>query len=188
MATVKAFIRISTKKANDVNVRFRLSDGRNIQLFHKSELTVNSDLWDEKNQCIKAKVIFDTEKRTTFNKAVMARKELLIDVYNANPRKDELTSDLLDVEIDKVLNPHKYFVPVEKERNTATTNKIAGRITLADVLLPTIFLTKVLISSASPMPFSDHAKIRIAIAGIIILNPSTKLSINPLKVTTLRGR
>jgi len=116
MATVKAFIRISTKKANDVNVRFRLSDGRNIQLFHKSELTVNSDLWDEKNQCIKAKVIFDTEKRITFNKAVMARKELLIDVYNANPRKDELTSDLLDIEIDKVLNPHKYFVPVEEEK------------------------------------------------------------------------
>ena len=66
MATVKAFIRISTKKANDVNVRFRLSDGRNIQLFHKSELTVNSDLWDEKSQCIKAKVIFDTEKTDHF--------------------------------------------------------------------------------------------------------------------------
>lgn len=116
MATVKAFIRISTKKSNDINVRFRLSDGRNIQLFHKSELTVNSDLWDKKNQCIKAKVIFNTEKRTTFNKAVMARKEMIIDIYNANPKKDELTSDLLDIEIDKVLNPHKYVIQVEEEK------------------------------------------------------------------------
>ncbi|HEY5590321.1 MAG TPA: phage integrase SAM-like domain-containing protein [Paludibacter sp.] len=119
MATVKAFIRISTKKGNDVNVRFRLSDGRNIQLFHKSELTINSDLWDEKNQCIKAKVIFNTEKRTTFNKAVMARKELINDVYNSNPKKDELTSDLLDIEIDKVLNPHKYVLQVEEEKQQA---------------------------------------------------------------------
>ena len=80
------------------------------------------------------------------------------------------------------------LVPVEKERKIATRNRIAGRITLADALVPTIVLTKVPISSASPIPFSDHAKIRIAIAGIIILNPSTKLSINPLNVTTFRGR
>lgn len=86
MATVKAFIRISTKKANNVNVRFRLSDGRNIQLFHKSELIISSDLWDEKNQCIKAKVIFDTDKRTSFNKAVAARKELIIDLYKGTSK------------------------------------------------------------------------------------------------------
>ena len=116
MATVKAFIRISTKKANNVNVRFRLSDGRNIQLFHKSELIISSDLWDEKNQCIKAKVIFDTDKRTSFNKAVAARKELIIDLYNSYPEKNELTSELLDLEIDKVLNQHKYPELIVKEK------------------------------------------------------------------------
>lgn len=41
MATVKAFIRTSTKAKDFVNVRFRLTDGRNIQLFHKSDLKVN---------------------------------------------------------------------------------------------------------------------------------------------------
>lgn len=34
MTTVKAFIRTG-KKDKEVNVRFRLSDGRNVQLFHK---------------------------------------------------------------------------------------------------------------------------------------------------------
>ena len=80
------------------------------------------------------------------------------------------------------------LVPVENERNTATTNKTAGSITLADALFPTIFFTKVLISRASPIPFNDQANIRIAIAGIIILNPSTKLSIKPLNVMTFLGR
>ncbi len=112
MATVKPFIRISTKKANEVNIRFRLSDGRNTQLFHKSELTVNSDLWDEKNQCIKAKVIINIDKRTSFNKAVMARKELIIDIFNAKSNTVELSSEWLELEIDKALNPTKYFIPV----------------------------------------------------------------------------
>ena len=39
MATVKAFIR-SNKKDNFVNIRFRLSDGRNIQFFNTYEILV----------------------------------------------------------------------------------------------------------------------------------------------------
>jgi len=55
MATVKAFIRTTTKN-KDVNVCFRLSDGRNIQLFHASEILVNPTDWDAKKETIKAKV------------------------------------------------------------------------------------------------------------------------------------
>lgn len=43
MATVKAIVR-STKKNTDINVRFRLSDGRNIQLFYISDIKVNIDV------------------------------------------------------------------------------------------------------------------------------------------------
>ena len=39
MATIKAFIRTG-KKDKESNIRFRLSDGRGIQMFHKSDLTV----------------------------------------------------------------------------------------------------------------------------------------------------
>lgn len=54
--TVKAFIRTG-KKDKEANIRFRLSDGRNIQLFHKSELTVLPTLWDEKREQYKAKSV-----------------------------------------------------------------------------------------------------------------------------------
>ena len=47
MTTVKAFIRTG-KKDKEVNIRFRLSDGRDVQLFHKSELMVLPALWDTK--------------------------------------------------------------------------------------------------------------------------------------------
>ena len=56
MATVKAFIR-SGKKDTFANIRFRLSDGRNIQLFHTSELLVKPSMWDEKKEQYKAKAI-----------------------------------------------------------------------------------------------------------------------------------
>ena len=54
MASVKAFIRTSTKDKNLVNVRFRLTDGRAIQLFHKSEIKVNPNDFDIKAEKTKA--------------------------------------------------------------------------------------------------------------------------------------
>ena len=108
MATVTAFIRVSTKKANEVNVRFRLRDGRTMQLFHKSEITVKPSDWDSTAQAIKAKVIYDNQKRAYFNKVVNDRKALIIELYNAQPIKDTLSSDWLEDAIDRKINPAKY--------------------------------------------------------------------------------
>lgn len=62
MATVKAFIRTG-KKDREANIRFRISDGRNVQLYHKSELLILPSLWDEKREQYKAKCIVKTEDR-----------------------------------------------------------------------------------------------------------------------------
>lgn len=109
MATITAFIRTS-KKSKDVNVRFRLRDGRSLQLFHTSEYIINSDLWSDEKQSIKAKVLYNEVKRTEFNKSVNERKNLIADIYSKNVGKDDLTSEWLDIEIDKRLHPDKYGV------------------------------------------------------------------------------
>lgn len=67
MATVKAFIRTG-KKDREANIRFRISDGRNVQLYHKSELLILPSLWDEKREQYKAKCIVKTEDRIQLNK------------------------------------------------------------------------------------------------------------------------
>ena len=108
MATVTAFIRTTKKKANKVNIRFRLRDGRNIQLFHKSEIEVNPTLWDSTKQEIKAKVICDADERLRITTDVPIRKKLILEIYKAIAIKEELTSDWLETEIDKKLNPEKY--------------------------------------------------------------------------------
>jgi integrase len=107
LATVTAFIR-ANKKAEKANVRFRLRDGRDIQLFYKSSLEVKPFNWDPKKQEIKSKVLFDTAKRAIFNQDVANLKKLILDVYSAIPSKHNVTSDLLETEIKKVLDPEKY--------------------------------------------------------------------------------
>lgn len=57
MATIKAFIRANKSGNILCNVRFRLIDGRDKQLFGTSNLTVYSNEWDAKKEKIKDRII-----------------------------------------------------------------------------------------------------------------------------------
>jgi len=104
MATIKAFIRTSKiDKNKSANVRFRLSDGRDFQVFHKSEISILPDKWDAQQQCIKARAIFDAQERSEFNSAVAQRKKIISEIYLQQGKN--LTSELLDIEIQKALHP-----------------------------------------------------------------------------------
>lgn len=113
MATVKAFIRVSKKKIKIANIRFRLSDGRNVQLFHQSEITIDPNHWDESKEAVKAKVIF--ENRDDFNNSIIERKKIILQAYNKSFNKEGLTSDWLESEIDKILHP-KIQEPIEEAK------------------------------------------------------------------------
>lgn len=107
MATIKAFIRTSVKKADTVNVRFRLTDGRDIQLFYKSGIQVSPSVWDEKTQCIKAKVVYDAKSRARFNNDIACMKNIIMEIYN-QADKGSLDSKELARLIDTKLNPQKH--------------------------------------------------------------------------------
>lgn len=104
MTTVKAFIRTG-KKDKEANIRFRLSDGRNVQLFHKSELMILPALWDEKREQYKAKSVIKTEERIRLNTAIAERKKLVLSLYDSTP---SITSDRLEQLIDEQIHPEKY--------------------------------------------------------------------------------
>lgn len=115
MASVTAFIRVSKKKIDRANIRFRLRDGRSAQFFYVSELAINPACWDSVRQEIKAKVLFDAEKRAQFNRAVSERRAMILDIYNAMPDKEHFTSELLEQEIDKRLHPERYIVKEHRQ-------------------------------------------------------------------------
>lgn len=109
MATVRAFIRTTLRSRDSkVFIRFRLSDGRKIQLFHKSEFLVNPDVWDDKKECIKGKILYSPSERARLEFAVSARKALLIDLYENAKNKESLTSAGFEKLIDMKLHPGKY--------------------------------------------------------------------------------
>ena len=105
MATVTAFIRVSTKKTKEANVRFRLRDGRAVQLLYSSDITVNPEHWNPKKEEIKAKILMDPAERAEFNRTVALRKSQITDLYNAAPDKSVLTSEWLSAEMYKLQHP-----------------------------------------------------------------------------------
>ena len=111
MASVKAFIRVSSSKKKiekEVAVRFRVSDGRKIQLFYKSNILVDPAVWDAKRECIKAKVLFKTIDRVLFDESIRRMKTTLETVYQEAEDKDTLTSESLELLVDKKLHPENY--------------------------------------------------------------------------------
>lgn len=112
MATIKAFIR-TTKKDGFANVRFRLTDGRNVQLFHKSDILVLPSLWDEKREQYKNKVIVPDgcKTREVFYREITDRKNLILQLYSSQ-RID--TSDCLNDLLGRELYPDKYADDSEK--------------------------------------------------------------------------
>jgi integrase len=116
MATVKAFIRTSSTAKKEVNIRFRYSDGRNIQLFHKSDILISPNAFDVKKECVKAKIVFDSEKRKKIDREIINRKELIKELCTSIKDIDLLNSEWLEKSIDKAINPEKYTG--DKSRNT----------------------------------------------------------------------
>ena len=109
MSTVRAFIRTKAKSRDFTTyVRFRLYDGRNKQLFYKSEIVVKPEVWDQAKECIKAKILYDPHERAKFNIAISTRKSLLLDVYESCEDKKALTSAEFVKLIDMRLHPEKY--------------------------------------------------------------------------------
>lgn len=108
MATVKAFIR-TIKKAEEVNIRFRLTDGRNIQLFHKSEYTVKPKHWDNKAGLANRRSNMNEEDMNKLDKNISDRKILILGVYRNVSNKEELTTEKFNILIDQALHPEKYL-------------------------------------------------------------------------------
>ena len=106
MATIQAFTKVSTKKAEKALIYFRLRDGRSVDLFYKSNFEINPNDWDNKKQIVKSQIVF--KNRIEFNKSVNDRKDLILSIYEAEPNKVSLSSGWLVHEIDKKLHPENY--------------------------------------------------------------------------------
>lgn len=114
MATVRAIVR-AVKKSR-ANIYFRLTDGKEAsgnayKIYFKSELLVDPQCWDEKNQGIKAQKFntYTPDERAKLKKDIADLADIIYKVYNSEPDKTVKTSEWLQNEVDKVLHPEKFI-------------------------------------------------------------------------------
>ena len=97
------------------NIRFRLSDGERRQLFYCSNLTVNPNDWDAKQQCIKPKPSITEIERVELNSTISAIKSIIQKVYLSADKTEDLTSVWLAEAVDRQLYPERYVVAPKKQ-------------------------------------------------------------------------
>ena len=115
MATVTAFIRTtSNRKDIYVNLRFRLRDGRSKQLFYKSDVILCTDWWDSAKEKVKAKATCSDEERSRIDNKVLELKTLILKIWAAQERREDVDSGLLSRLIDMELHPERY--PKKEDR------------------------------------------------------------------------
>jgi integrase len=108
MATVTPFFR-DPKRTDEVNIRFRLVVSNKIQFWHKSEFSVVPIKFDMNRFEIKEKILFPNEERKQINKSVKDRRELILEIYDQYPDKENFNSEVLNIEIDKRLHPENHI-------------------------------------------------------------------------------
>ena len=133
MATITAFIRVSTSKKKTANVRFRMRDGRKVQLLYASNIEVKPEQWDAKREEIKAKVVMNPAEKASINKEVAELKQLIADIYNSATDKEAVTSNWLKEEIDKAQNPDKYGIVQRRETFFETFSRFLETRNISEV-------------------------------------------------------
>ncbi len=89
----------------------RLRDGRSVDMVAPTNLAINPNLWDDKAEQVKSKVVCDDAVRSYYNDEVRKIKSYLEKAYQSN--EEELTKEWLKVALDKYYNPKKYYIELE---------------------------------------------------------------------------
>jgi integrase len=110
MATIRAIIRAMKVKTG--KIQFRLTDGRDLKIYYKSDLTVDPSCWDAKKEAIKTQKFNDyTQKeRAQLIKSIADLKDIIFKVYDSEPNKDIKNSIWLQDKVNRCLHPEQYEI------------------------------------------------------------------------------
>ncbi len=120
---ISAIIKKSAKRydtESSATVYLRLRDGRRVDMTSPTQLSINPNLWDEKSEEIKSKVICDEEFRKSFNDDIRQLKSFIEQEYPTN-QEEPVEKGWLKMAVDKYYNPRKYMTDEEILEETKPT-------------------------------------------------------------------
>jgi len=108
MATIRAIVR--AEKVKGAKIQFRLTDGREIKIYYKSDLTVDAACWDAKKEAIKTQKFNDytPKERAELVKSIADLKDIIFKAYDSETDKEIKTSSWLQDHVNKVIHPEQY--------------------------------------------------------------------------------
>lgn len=109
--TIRFLIRTSVKfKPTDlesvVPLSIRVKEGTSVDKFLVTKIMVNPNLWDSKNQQIKARMVCNEEMRQQVDGEVKAIRRHFEDAYQHD--RDDIDKEWPKKILDKYYNPNKY--------------------------------------------------------------------------------
>lgn len=101
-------------------IYLRLRDGRKFDTIAPTKLSINPNLWDDKAEQVKSKVVCNDEIRNEINEGVRNLKTFVEKEYQAT-NQDDVTKDWLKTVLDKYSNPDKYKTKEQQEADAKPT-------------------------------------------------------------------
>lgn len=104
MAAIKAFIRTSAKN-KEVNIRIRLSDGRDFTRYGITDIKILPEYWDNKKEEVKPRsVLPDKYDKTKINDSIRLLKSKIELAYSRVNNKSVLPSNWIDIVLHEEYN------------------------------------------------------------------------------------
>lgn len=101
-------------------IYLRLRDGRKLDSIAPTKLSINPNLWDDKAEQVKSKVICNDEIRNEINEGVRNLKTYIEKEYQS-AKEGDISKEWLKPALDKYYNPDKYKTEEEIETETKPT-------------------------------------------------------------------
>ena len=106
MAVIEAFQRSQSKnKMKIVPIRFRLTDGRDTQLFYLSELKIEQAYWSNETQSVRKRIAYDEDKRYEFDRQVAEIKTRILEWYKDTKVSGVVSAQALMMYMDSHRTP-----------------------------------------------------------------------------------
>lgn len=112
MAKVVAYIRCSPT-APKASVRFRIIDANKVDASHTSEIFIAPVNFDKATQTYKIKANISSKIKMDFDRKILERKELLMQIYESADRSEKLSSAWFNNKVNDRLNESVKNKPIE---------------------------------------------------------------------------
>ena len=80
-------------------IYLRMRDGRRLDSVMQTQLSINPNYWDDKNECVKTKVVCDEQMRMTINEELRKLRSFVEKIFAAEAA--EVDKDWLKIAMDR---------------------------------------------------------------------------------------